>query len=99
MDLYLSYWFVSKFYIFLKSVFCEEVIEVKVYKVRVDDVEFEVNRSVSFISKISSKAKSCYILVPKRIAKELRLENNDAVAVIITKISSIRLAPKGGGEK
>ncbi len=61
---------------------------------RVGDLEFEVDESVAFISRVKFRGGSCYILVPKSFAKSAELKDNDMVGVVLVKIKSIHLAKK-----
>jgi len=68
--------------------------EVKVVEVKVDGLVFKVTYPVTVLSKVKRKGRSFYIHIPKDIALQLGLENNDAVVTLIYKIVDVKPASR-----
>ncbi len=49
----------------------------------------KVSKKIKFISKISRKGGSWYVLVPARYAKKLQLKDNDNAVVVIGKLELV----------
>jgi len=68
--------------------------EVKVVEVKVEGLVFKVTNPVRVMPKAKRKGRSFYIHIPKDIALQLGLENNDAVVALIYKIVDVKPASR-----
>jgi len=64
--------------------------EVKVVEVEVEGLVFKVTYPVTVVSKAKRKGRSFYIHIPKDIALQLELNNDDAVVAMIYKIVDVK---------
>lgn len=56
----------------------------------VDLPNIGISKKIEFISRISKKGGSWYILIPSRYARKLQLRDNDDVLVVVAKLQLIR---------
>jgi len=68
--------------------------EVKVAEVEVEGLVFKVTQPVTVVSKAKRKGRSFYMHIPKDIALQLELKDNDAVVALIYKIVDVKPASR-----
>jgi len=70
------------------------VSHVKLHRIKVGGVEFEVTESRVVISKAKKRGNSFYVLIPMEKAKELSINDGDYVVMVMSKIVNVDLIPK-----
>ena len=66
----------------------------KAHVFKEEGVEVKMTDPVSFVSRISVRGSTFYLLIPRKYAKKMELKAGDVVVAFLTKIKEVKLIPK-----